>query len=384
MRIGIDANVLLKERSGVGQYLHHLIESLALVDRDNHYHMICGGSSRAEAQRLTFSFEHLSRQEVRWPRWLLQLATGIGRWPLPAFDKVIGSADLFHWPNYLMLPHSASKHVITVFDLSVLLFPGYHPWARVRAFTEGIARSAARADAIIVISEHTKRDVVKYLGVPQGKIHVVLCAAAARFRPLPSMELDRVLSKYNLEAGKYLLCVGNVEPRKNLVRLVESYDLLRRSVGREHPMVIAGGQGWHNSPIYRKVEELGLRQAVRFLGYVPDDDLPPLLNGALLFVYPSLYEGFGLPPLEAMACGTPVVASNTSSLPEVVGDAALTVDPYDVEGLTKAMEQLLTDQELRNEMRTRGLARAKLFSWERTARETLKVYEEVYAKGRLG
>jgi glycosyltransferase involved in cell wall biosynthesis len=274
--------------------------------------------------------------------------------------------------------------VITVFDLSVLLFPGYHPWVRERVFNEGIARSAARADAIIVISQHTKRDVVKHLGVPQGKIHVVLCAAAARFRPLPSMELDRVLSKYNLEAGKYLLCVGNVEPRKNLVRLVESYDLLRRSVGMQHPMVIAGGQGWHNSPIYRKVEELGLRQAVRFLGYVPDDDLPPLLNGALLFVYPSLYEGFGLPPLEAMACGTPVVTSNTSSLPEVVGDAALTVDPYDVEGLTKAMEQLLTDQELQNEMRTRGLARAKLFSWERAARETLKVYEEVYAKGRLG
>jgi glycosyltransferase involved in cell wall biosynthesis len=281
----------------------------------------------------------------------------------------------------LMLPHSASKHVITVFDLSVLLFPGYHPWMRVRAFTEGIARSAARADAIIVISEHTKQDVMKLLGVPEGKIHVVLCAAAARFRPLPSMELNRVLSKYNLEAGEYLLCVGNVEPRKNLVRLVESYDLLRRSVGRLHPMVIAGGQGWHNSLIYKKVEELGLQQAVKFLGYVPDDDLPPLLNGALLFVYPSLYEGFGLPPLEAMACGTPVVASNNSSLPEVVGDAALTVDPHDVEGIAKAMEQLL-NEELRNEMRTRGLARAKLFSWERTARETLKVYEEVYAKGR--
>ena len=180
-----------------------------------------------------------------------------------------------------------------------------------------------------------------------------------------------------------MLFVGNIEPRKNLTRLVEAYALLLRRSHYRGPLILAGGQGWRNSEIFRCVEELELEKHVKFLGYVPDDVMPALMSGAEIFIYPSLYEGFGLPPLEAMACGTPVITSNVSSLPEVVGDAALMVDPHDVVALADAMHRVLTDRELREEMRRRGLERANEFSWEETARQTLRVYEEVHAKGTL-
>ncbi|MET0514895.1 MAG: glycosyltransferase family 1 protein [Nitrospiraceae bacterium] len=383
MRVNIDGSVLLKERSGVGQYVYRLVHGLGTVDSRNEYRLVCDSFRRANGRLPSFPYRNISYRRLPVETNVLKGASGLGRWSIPLFNTLFGTADVFHWPNYLLVPGGSCKHIITICDLTFLLFPAYHPSFRVRAYSSGIFRSAARADGIVVISEHTRRDVIKYLGVPKEKIRVVYCAAAPHFRPIPPSERSQVLSGYSLDDQKYVLFVGNIEPRKNLIRLLEAYSqLLRRSQYRG-PLILAGGQGWRNIGILRCVEEFALEKHVRFLGYVPDDVMPALMSGAELFVYPSLYEGFGLPPLEAMACGTPVITSNVSSLPEVVGEAALTVNPHDVAALADAMHRVLTDSEFREEMRRKGLERANEFSWEETARQTLKVYEEIHAKGTL-
>ena len=380
MRIGIDAGVLFKERSGVGQYVNHLLNALGAVDSKNEYRLFYDSFGQPIPCLPRFPYPNFSCQRVLCAIKFLKLASGLGRWRLPGLSQLFGSTDVFHWPNYLLIPGSSRKHVITIFDLTFFLFPSYHPPSRVRAYSAGIPCSASQADAVIVISQHTKRDVMKHLRIPEEKIHVIYGAASPRFHPISPHDGEPILSKYSLRLGEYVLYVGNIEPRKNIIRLLEAYCKVMKRWRYLFPLVLAGGQGWRNDGIYKRAEELALGRDVKFLGYVSDDDLPALMSGAALFVYPSLYEGFGMPPLEAMACGTPVITSNASSLPEVVGDAALLVDPHDVEGLAEAMHQVLRKSELREEMRKEGLARAKLFSWEETARETLNVYENVYAK----
>ncbi len=377
MRVGIEASVLAKERSGVGQYVHHLVTGLGHVDQKNEYllHVLSRGHEFPQLPAYPFAnirFKHLCGSSK-----IFQLMTGFGRWGLPRRYLPFDSVDVFHWSNFLLLRGVPGKQVITIYDLSFLVYPSYHPWIRVKGLTAGIARSASRADAIIAISEHTKRDLITRLQIPEEKIRVVPCAAASHFRPLDAASRSSILSRYGLPETGYLLYAGNIEPRKNLVRLLRAYSLLKQDGERPLPFFLCGGVGWKNTEIHRCVEQLSLQRDVQFLGYVPDEHLPALMNGATVFLYPSLYEGFGLPPLEAMACGTPVVTSNVSSLPEVVGDAGVMVDPTDVEGLMKAIGRIVVDEELRRDLQRRGLERAKLFSWEATARKTVQVYEEV-------
>lgn len=383
MRISIDAGVLLKERSGLGQYVYHLVNGLGAVDSRNEYRLIYDSFGQSIRCLPYFPYRNFSYQRIPCAVKLLKLASGLGRWRLPAFSQIFGTADIFHWPNYLLIPGGTGKHIITICDLTFLICPSYHPRFRVQAYSAGISRAASRADAILVISQQTKQDVMRYLGVAEEKIRVVYCAVSPRFRPIIPSKRQSLLSKYSIQEEKYLLFVGNIEPRKNIVRLLEAYSQLRTQWGCSFPLILAGGQGWGNTVIYKKVEELSLQKEVRFIGYVPDEDLPGLMGGAALFVYPSLYEGFGMPPLEAMACGTPVIASNSSSLPEVVGNAALMVDPHDVDGLAEAMHRALRDSALREEMRRKGLERAKCFTWEETARQTLKVYEDVHCQSNM-
>ena len=311
----------------------------------------------------------------------LHLATGLGRWNIPRCWQPFEAVDVFHWPNFLLIPGVSGKQVITIYDLTFLLFPEYQPWLRGMGLAKGIAQSADRADMIIAISNHTKRDLVTHLGVSEKKIRVIHCAVSRAFRPIESSAIRPVLAKYGLPHDGYLLYVGNIEPRKNLVRLLQAYSLMKGRGTFCHPLILCGGSGWKNKEVYDCVQRLSLDKEVKFIGYVPDEDLSVLMSGATLFVYPSLYEGFGLPPLEAMACGTPVVTSNSSSIPEVVGDAALMVDPHDVEGLSAAIERVLADKDLRVDLRRKGLARAKLFSWDEVALQTLQVYSEVCAQG---
>jgi glycosyltransferase involved in cell wall biosynthesis len=232
-----------------------------------------------------------------------------------------------------------------------------------------------RAAKVITLSESTKSDLVRFYRLPPNKVVVTPAAASREFTPRPKAEVDKVRERYGV-SGEYVLAVGNVQPRKNLRRLVESFGELAGDFP-DLTLVIAGGSGWRSSEVGAAVSRLGLESRVRFTGYVAGEDLPALYSGATLFCYVSLYEGFGLPPLEAMACGTATITSNRSSLPEVVGDAALQTDPYSVCEIASAMRRLLSDSPLRAEYECRGLERAALFSWERTARMTRDVYDDV-------
>jgi glycosyltransferase involved in cell wall biosynthesis len=239
-----------------------------------------------------------------------------------------------------------------------------------------------RADLILADSENTKDDLVELLGVPRSKVKVIYPGVDERFRPIKDeLALNDVRERYELPS-RFILSLGTLEPRKNLVRLIEAFSLLSLLSPFPFPfsplsLVIAGGKGWLYEDIFRKVEELGLGERVVFTGFVSDADLPVIYNLAELFVFPSLYEGFGLPVLEAMACGTPVVTSNSSSLPEVVGEAGLMVDPMDVEGLAEAMWRALSDHPLRERMIRSGMRRARGFTWEKSAEELLSLYKEL-------
>jgi len=381
VRVGIEASMLLKERSGIGQYLQHLVDGLGRVDSQNDYILSFPSGFKMSAKLPSFPYPNIRSVGVRASYRTLHLATGLGRWNLPRYWQPFEAVDVFHWPNFLLIPGVSGKQVITIYDLTFLLFPDYQPWLRMMGLAKGIAQSADRADMIIAISNHTKRDLVTHLGVSEKKIRVIHCAVSKAFRPIESSAMRPVLAKYGLPQDGYVLYVGNIEPRKNLVRLLQAYSLMKGRGNFCHPLILCGGRGWMNKEVYDCVQRLSLEKEVKFIGYVPDEDLSFLMSGATLFVYPSLYEGFGLPPLEAMACGTPVVTSNSSSIPEVVGDAALMVDPHDVDGLSVAMERVLADKDLRADLRRKGLERAKLFSWEEVASQTLQVYSEVCAPG---
>jgi glycosyltransferase involved in cell wall biosynthesis len=271
------------------------------------------------------------------------------------------------------------RTVVTIHDLISWSHPGSNDWMDDLIQHHWLPRVVPHADAVITVSNVSKADVVHYLRVQANKVRTVYLGVSARYRPLPADEVAKLRARYGLPKG-YILLVGSADERKNLRLLLEACIRLWQE-GEQRSLVIVGPRSPKpkHAAIMGTVERLNLDHRVLFTGYVVETDLPGLYNGADLFVYPSHYEGFGLPPLEAMACGTAVVCSNASSLPEVVGDAALTVDLSDVDALVQAMHRLLTDVSLREELRQKGLRRAGHFTWERAARETLDVYRQVCA-----
>jgi glycosyltransferase involved in cell wall biosynthesis len=319
--------------------------------------------------------EQLSRRVDSWlePAWQRIVSWSTSK----SLDRALADADVFHCSDVLLHKPHSTRTVVTVHDLSTLLFPQFHLCSTVELHEKKIRFVRQQADVVIAVSESTRRDVIDHLGLPPDRVHVVYEAADAQFRPIEDTgTVATVVHRYGLALNNYVLTVGTLEPRKNQTRLVEAFHLLRhRRAVTNLKLVVAGRKGWLYDDLFRRVEELGLTKDVIFAGVVPDKDLPALMNGALMFVYPSLYEGFGLPVLEAMACGVPVITSNVSSLPEVAGDAAVLVDPCDVEGLAQAMQSLIESEEVRATLRRNGLAQAAQFSWERAARETLLAYQ---------
>lgn len=376
MKIGIDASLVVGERAGVGFYTACLIEALAALDRRNKYvlypffyHVFDPRFKELKKPASNFAVR-FSRLPEKWVR-CLWFRSGIPR------HWLIGNADVLHSTTYCCPYRHSGKLVMTIYDISFLHYPEHHTEANRIHCLKGTLDGATMADRIIAISEHTKNDLVKYLNIPADRIVVTPLAARKDFHPRPEPEVrQHVRERWGLDSP-YLLSVGTLEPRKNIRRLIRAFCSLPGEFQDSHQLVIAGGKGWLSSDIYRTVTKMGAASRIRFLGYVPDADLPWLYCGATCFVYPSLYEGFGLPPLEAMASGIPVVTSNTSSLPEVVGDAGLMVDPESEEDLRSAVVRVLSDSNLRREMSLRGLQRSALFSWGKTAAETLKVYESL-------
>jgi glycosyltransferase involved in cell wall biosynthesis len=285
--------------------------------------------------------------------------------------------DIIHSPeSSTPFTKLSNKKIITVHDIIPFYFPETFTKVTEYRYKLLLQRAINSSDRIITVSENTKNDLINKFKIPEDKIRVIPLAANENFRKLDENETSKIKSKYNINFP-FILYVGTLEPRKNIPNLLNAYYKLKKQ-GINHKLVIAGGKGWKYKEIFETIEKLNLQNEVIFTGYVPDEDLPGFYNAADLFVYPSLYEGFGLPPLEAMQCGTPVITSNTSSLPEVVGAAGITVNPYDVDELANKMYEVLTNEDLRKEMSKKGLERAKLFSWKKCAEEHLKVYEEVY------
>jgi glycosyltransferase involved in cell wall biosynthesis len=373
VRIGIDATTLKEQLTGVGNYVVQLIRALARTDRTNEY-VVFTPSLQAEA----LGVERDGFQVV-WcdfaGRGTRLVWEQVG---LPALVRR-NRLDVLHSPHYTMpLMHSACS-VVTFPDLTFVLYPKLHQPLK-RVFFPAMMRWSARhARRIIAISESTKRDLVQTLGVPGDRISTVLLAADAEYRPTAPARVAEVCARYGLRAGEYLLYVGVLEPRKCIDQLIDAFGRIAPAANSLQ-LVIAGKRGWMYDQIFAQVAALGLEERVRFPGYVPRADLPALYSGARAFVYPSRYEGFGLPVLEAMSCGTPVVTTNVSSLPEVAGDGALLVDPGDVSGLAAALARVVHDASLRQELSCRGQVRAASFSWERCAKDTVRVYEEAMAE----
>jgi len=376
MRVAIDYTPAVNQRGGIGRYTRELFRALIRLDQQDEFVVYY---SHPRGQRPAPTFPGVKNVAERplgvSDRWLTILWHRL-RVPL-SIDLLTGPVDLFHFPNFDMAPVRRGRRVVTIHDLSFLLHPECAEEGN-RAYLErAVPRAIRQADFVVVDSANTQNDVICLLDADPARVEVVYPAVDEHFRPIADEDaLAQMREKYNLHFP-FILNQNVVEPRKNLPRLIEAYARLRRDLGIEHRLVIGGGLGWLYEPVFQAVEEHSLGDSVVFLGYVSDADLPLLYNLADLFVYPSLYEGFGIPPLEAMACGTPVVTSNTSSLPEAVGDAGLMVRPTDVEGLAEAMAQVLTNPTMRADLSRRGLERAKLFTWQASAEKVLSIYRRL-------
>jgi glycosyltransferase involved in cell wall biosynthesis len=371
IHVGVNAHLLsLAEgyrSAGINWYIYNLLEHLPEVDSGFDYSVFL-----SEKRYVAEPGIHLRISRLPTHRPPLRIL-----WEQLAQPWVMRDAgvDLIHGPAFVGPQASKRPYVVTVHDLSFLLYPrGFRALNRtyLRVFTQ---LSVRRAQRVIAVSESTKRDLVRCYGIPPGKVDVVYNGKDATFQQLPASEVSGFRAEQGLPE-QFILFVGTLEPRKNVARLIEAY---ARLPGTRPPLMLIGGRGWLYDDIFARVEALNLSNEVRFVGYVPAKDLPQWYNAASLFVYPSLYEGFGLPPLEAMACGAPVVTSTASSLPEVVGDAGLLVDPTNTEELAEAMGQVLADAGLREKLRGAGLARAHKFSWRTTAQRTVSTYRQALA-----
>ncbi|HEX3247169.1 MAG TPA: glycosyltransferase family 1 protein, partial [Chloroflexota bacterium] len=296
-----------------------------------------------------------------------------------------GAIDLFHSPDFVLPPLRTARTILTVHDLAFLLFPECAHEALREYLLRTVPPSARRASFIVADSENTANDVICLLGVPPERVAVVPGGVDVRFRPVED-PTRRQMMRQRLGVGNapYILFVGVIEPRKNLQGLIEAFELIKQHHKLPHKLVVVGRKGWLSEGIYEKFESSPVRDDIIFPGFIADEELPTLYSAAAALAMPSFYEGFGLPLLEAMACGTPVVSSNAASLPEVVGDAGPKVDPNDVEALAESLAQVLTDESLRAANRARGLERAAQFTWQAAAKRLLDVYERVGAEAQAG
>jgi glycosyltransferase involved in cell wall biosynthesis len=371
MRVGIDARLVYYSQAGIGQYILHLVNGLAKVDEENEYVLL---QSRKDDTTI------LERPNFRRISLWTPSHHRLERYSMNV-ELVRLGLDVLHSPDFIPPHRPSCKSVITVHDLAFLLYPHFLTKESARYYGH-IDQAVRWTDHIISVSESTKRDTVQHLGVPEDKIAVVYEAANPIFRPIDrDRAREQVRDRHGVE-GPYILFVSTIEPRKNVPTLIRAVWQLMECYKEDVQLVLAGGKGWLFEDAFAIVETLKMDSRVHFVGRVSSEDLLYLYNAAELLAHPAFYEGFGLPPLEAMACGLPVIVSNVASLPEVVGDAGLLIDPHDVDELTVGLWRVLTDDELRREMREKGLRQAERFSWERAARETIDIYRLVFENSR--
>lgn len=367
MRIGFDTTPLLGERSGVGHYTARLMSAIFAARPDWTYLLYSNrplAPLDAELARGVRVGDYLARSRWLWMQY--RLPRTISR----------TAPDLCHFPNALAPLWQPRPFVLTIHDASLYLYRRYHPWSRVLAIRLLLPLVARRAGAIITVSEHARRDLVNVLGLDPAHVVVVYEAAPDSFGPVEDTAVLQTLRRRYGLPDEFVLYVGTLEPRKNLPRLLDALAQVH-SRGRRVPLVIAGANGWGMDNFMAHVAALGLSDSVHYLGYVPTDDLPGLYSLATLFAFPSLYEGFGLPPLEAMRCGTAVLTSRGTAMAEICGDAALLVDPRDSRAIAAGLWRMLSDASCRAALAERGQQQARQYTWSRAARETIAVYEQV-------
>lgn len=358
MKIGIDIQTTAGQKVGFGFYVENLVQALQKIDHKNEYVLMAPAPTALERDFSTP--QRLIWDQIQLP-WRARQA----------------KVDILHQPCFSAPLFYSGKVVVTVHDIISRKFPQNIPFFSRQFFGRWMPFSNRRADKIIAISQHTKKDIIEVLHIPEEKIEVIYLAASDKFQPIKDQfALEEVKKKYGL-SGPFILHVGTLEPRKNLAFLITAFARALRLGPIKEQLVITGRQGWYYEGLFKLVKDLKLSRKVVFTGYVEEDDLPRLYNAASLFVFPSLYEGFGLPPLEALACGTPVISSNTSSMPEVIGRAGILLPPEDLEAWRRQIYRVLTNKSLRQTMAEQGFSQAKKFSWETTALQTIKIYEQV-------
>ncbi len=370
-RIYLDISAAVHHRAGLGRYADRLTRALlARPGAAEMFSLFYNQESGIEPlpgleswPQVTVRHSYKSWRLMVWAGQLLRLN----------YARRLPDVRLLHAMEHLLMPLGSVPTVLTVHDLIFERFPRLHKSLNYHYLHRAMPLFVRHASHLIAVSQATKKDLMTFYNVPGNKISVIYEAADARFRPLPAERVEAVRLKYALP-DEFLLFVGTIEPRKNLERLLDAFAILRQA-GVVRYLIIVGQKGWLYEGFFRHLETSGLQDRVIFPGYVTDEDLPAVYNAARLFVFPSLYEGFGLPLLEAMACGTPAVSSDRSSLPEVGGDAPLYADPEDVEVLAGQIRRGWEDVSLREGMRTKGLTRAKEFSWARAAAETDALYQ---------
>jgi len=374
LRVCLDLSPTVHRRAGLGTYAGALASAFHSLEDTADLTLFY--NDPAHAHPLPSALANLPHQTIPLATKPWRLLAALSQQLDFGLDRWLPECEIFHATEHLLPRLKRCKTVLTVHDLIFALFPEHHLPLNKWFLNRFMPVFVRRADAIITISESSQRDLVRLYNVPTERITVIYEGVDARFQSNSDPESSTSLrQRYHLP-DRFILYVGTIEPRKNLTTLLEALKPLQ-GMYSGLKLVIAGRPGWLYQPTFDRIKALGLEDQVRVLGYVPDEDLPALYRAAEVFVFPSLYEGFGLPPLEAMACGTPVICSNTSSLPEVVGDAGLLVNPHDVAAWTAALERLLSEAELRQELRQRGLHRATKFTWKEAAGRTLEVYQRL-------
>lgn len=377
MRIGIDIRSLSEGKlTGVEVYTTKLLQSLFEIDKKNEYILFYNSRKPAPKVIKAFVAPNIRLKAFSYPNKLLNFSFKFLK--RPKIDELVGGLDVLFSPNILFFAVSEKcKTVVTFHDLSFEAHKEFFTrWQRLWHFLVNPRHYARKADAVIAVSESTKRDLVGIYNLPEEKVFAIHSGVDMNnFDDVDNGDIEKAKEKYGIDS-EYLLYFGTIEPRKNVETIIEAFDIFKSKTGAQHKLVIAGVKGWLYGRVFRKAERSKFKNDIIFTGFVSDEDKDPLFKGACLFVYPSFYEGFGFPPLEAMSMKVPVVTSNVSSLPEVVGNAAIMVDPYNVQDVVDAIGRGIMDEDLRKQLIKRGLERIDRFTWERAARETLNVLEE--------
>ncbi len=372
MRVLLNGLPVLTPLSGVGYYVHCLSKAMQRLSPEDSFFFFYNGywSSNLKPQP-----SPTAKMVRGLSRRFAPVYSGV-RLALDASFKMVcrfGRFDLYHETCFIPFPFKGPT-IVSVLDLSFYHYPETHPPERVRYFNKHFYSRLDRVSHFVTISNYVKEEMVRYLGISPEKITVTYPGVDDVFNPRSIREQQDVCRRYGIVSGAYILYVGNLEPRKNLQLLLRAYAGLNGSLRQKYPLVLAGATAWKQEGFSEQINRLGIEKNIRRVGYVPQPELPALYSGASVFVFPSLYEGFGLPPVEAMASGCPVIVSNGGSLPEVVGDAAAVVDTMNPDVLKNRLEEILQDAQIRNVMRESGLVQARQFRWNQCAQDTLDVY----------